>query len=327
MQIEMETIPLGNHEFEGKNNAYLLTGSETILVDTGIATSETENQLREGVAEHGIGFEEIDRVFLTHWHPDHAGLAGRIQRESGATVYAHEADAPIIRQKETALAEMRTRQEELFKKWGMPAEEREGLLDHLDRTSEIAGEPVEVTPIADGDRISIAGGGTELSVLHAPGHTAGQCCFAFTIETPQAFGGDAMLPEYTPNVGGADVRVDRPLERYLDALERIIDRGFETVWPGHRDPITDPSARAMEIIDHHHDRTARVIEVLKEQETATAWEVSAALFGDLSGIHVMHGPGEAYAHLDDLERRGSVTNTAEGYALESSVTMGRSDRS
>jgi len=51
----MYALSLENTEFEGHNNAYLLDNGTT-LIDTGIV--------------------------LTHWHPDHAGLAETVQRES-----------------------------------------------------------------------------------------------------------------------------------------------------------------------------------------------------------------------------------------------------
>jgi len=92
----MERIRLGNSVFEGKNNVYLLQGEETVLVDAGVATEPTRTDLVDGLADYGVEFADVDRIFLTHWHNDHSGLAGEIQQAGGATVYAHEADAALI---------------------------------------------------------------------------------------------------------------------------------------------------------------------------------------------------------------------------------------
>jgi hypothetical protein len=49
-----------------------------------------------------------------------------------------------------------------------------------------------------------------------------------------------------------------------------------------------------------------VLGVLNEHGPCDAWTVSAHLFGDLENIHILHGPGEAWAHLNHLERHGVV---------------------
>ncbi|KYH27372.1 hydroxyacylglutathione hydrolase [Halalkalicoccus paucihalophilus] len=312
----MHAIALGNEEFEGRNTVYLMEGEPLTLLDTGIATDRTRTQLREGLAEYGYEFSDIEQVVLTHFHPDHAGLAGEIQRAGGATVYAHAADAPLIEQRAEALADLDERRRELFVEWGIPDAEREELLAFLDSHQEIMGEPAEVTAIEGGDRIET--GEMVLEVLHTPGHAAGLCCFVF--EGSEAFVGDTILPVYTPNVGGADVRVEAPLERYLDSLRTLIERDFERVWPGHRDAIEEPTERARYIVSHHRERTERVLAVL-EDGPADAWTVSAELFGGLEGIHVMHGPGEAYAHLDHLERAGAVERDGKQYVLTSKPNL------
>ena len=311
----MERIALGNHEFEGENNAYLLEGDgEVALVDTAVATDETETALEAALAERGLGFADVDVVVLTHWHYDHAGLAGAIQAAGDATVYAHEADAPLVARTDRALEDLRDRQRARLREWGMPDAEREGLLSFLEAGLALGGEPVAVTPVVDGQAVEVAG--RSLEVLHAPGHTAGLVCLAFEGERgAEAFVGDAILPVYTPNIGGADVRVERPLATYARTLEGLVGRGFERVWPGHRGPIDDPAGRARTILGHHRERTRRVLEALDAEEARDAWTVSARLFGALEGIHVMHGPGEAWAHLDHLEHHGLVERTAAGYRL------------
>lgn len=157
------------------------------------------------------------------------------------------------------------------------------------------------------------------------------CCFEFETndekedDRSEAFVGDTILPVYTPNVGGADVRVEQPLKRYLNTLEIIVEREFDRVWPGHRDVIGAPSKRAQAITDHHRERARRVIRILEKCGPSNAWEVSAQLFGDLKGIHIMHGPGEAYAHLDHLSRHDLVERTSDGYYVLKEAEIAISD--
>ncbi|WP_306056709.1 MBL fold metallo-hydrolase [Natronococcus wangiae] len=300
----MDRISLGNEEFEGRNNAYVLADEdrdELALIDTGIATDAVRADLRDGLAERGYEFADIDDVVLTHFHVDHAGLAGEIQRESDATVYVHEADAPLVEQDPDAVAAVEERRLELLEQWGVPDAARDELLSFLEAGQSVEGMPAETTTIEDGTVLEV--GGRTLETLHAPGHAAGLCCFEVS-GASEAFVGDAVLPVYTPNVGGADVRVDRPLAKYAETLRTIVERDYDRVWPGHRDPIEEPSERALTILEHHRERTENVLDVLEEHGPADAWTVSARLFGDLEGIHIIHGPGEAYAHLDHLRHEG-----------------------
>jgi glyoxylase-like metal-dependent hydrolase (beta-lactamase superfamily II) len=307
-------IRLGNTVFEGRNNAYLLRGDVTTLVDVGAAMGDIRDDLTEGLGDCGLSFADVDQVLLTHWHADHAGLAGEVQAESGAVVRVHEADAPLVAGASEAVAEEQNLRRRRFDEWGIPDEKRRELVAFLDRHEELEGDPVEVTTLADGD--VVAAGDTELETLHLPGHTAGLTAFAAADGASEvAFVGDAILPKYTPNVGGADLRVDRPLERYVESLRRLVDRDFDRALPGHRDPVEDPTDRAEVILNHHRERTERVVSVLERRARADPWTVSADLFGELSDIHILHGPGEAFAHLDHLVGHGVAERDGDAYRL------------
>ncbi|MEF8814659.1 MAG: MBL fold metallo-hydrolase [Halovenus sp.] len=315
----MERIRLSNHTFEGANNAYLFAdGPETVLVDTGDRVPATREQLTAALADHDVEFADIDRIFLTHWHGDHSGLAGAIQRESDADVYVHEADAPLVAGDEAAWTALEERQREFFDSWGMPPADRAALERFLDDVT-LYDQPPTVTTVADGDTFVV--NDTRLEVVHAPGHADGLCMFEAGAEV---LTGDALLPEYTPNVGGADIRVERPLAKYLDTLAAIVAADYDRAWPGHRIPIDDPAARAEHIIDHHEERSYRVLEAVERLAPCDVWSVSADLFGSLEGIHIIHGPGEAYAHLDHLECMGAVTQADGAYRLADG-TAGRLD--
>jgi glyoxylase-like metal-dependent hydrolase (beta-lactamase superfamily II) len=311
-------LQLTNAAFEGRNSVYLLGAGDdaapTTLVDTGIATPAVEAELRSALEDRDASFAAVDQVLLTHWHHDHAGLAGRIQAESDATVYVHEADAPIVAQDPDAVGAMEARQADYLDEWGMPADKQAELEDFLQTHDDLQGEPADVTPLADGDTVDL--GYFEAEVVHLPGHAAGLSAYAFEYDgRREAFVGDAVLPKYTPNVGGADVRVDRPLQQYLDSLRRVESLSLDRAWPGHRGPIFAPTERARDIAAHHDERTDRVVDIVRERGPVSAWAVSAELFGDLRNIHVLHGPGEAFAHLDHLVHEGVLEATDDGYTL------------
>lgn len=302
----MHQVRLATAAFEGDSNAYLIgTGSNepTTLIDTGICASPVERGLRDGLADRGVTFADIDRVLLTHFHHDHVGLAGTIQRASDATVYAHPADAPLIGGARTAQEARNRGFADRIDRWGVPEPAKEELTTFLQTHGDLAGPEVSVTALDPGDRFPV--GDCEISVRHVPGHTAGSV--AYDLGNGHLAAGDVLLPQYTPNIGGADIRVERPLSTYLESLRTFVDPEITTVWPGHRDRIDEPAARAREIRQHHRDRTARVIRVLAASGAMDVWSVSAALFGDLAGIHILHGPGEAHAHLVHLVNEGAAT--------------------
>lgn len=315
----MEQIQLSNYSFEGDNNVYLFDdGPETVLVDTGDWMAQTHEQLVDALGRHDVTFADIDRIFLTHWHGDHVGLARTIQDASGAPVYIHEADAPLVSGDEDAWEEMKERQQTYFDQWGMPADGQE-TLEQIFATVPLRENPVDVTPLTDGDTFSF--NGRTLRAVHAPGHAAGLCLYETEIDGhPDALTGDALLPQYTPNVGGADVRVEHPLEQYLETLQAIIEADYHRAWPGHREVIEDPAARAEFIIHHHEERAWRVLDALRRRGPSNAWEVSAELFGELEDIHILHGPGEAFAHLEHLERAELVVREDDTYRLAEGVT-------
>ena len=63
------------------------------LFDTGMNTPETFSMLEESLKSIGRGIRDVDRIFITHFHTDHCGIAGRIQEISGAAIAMSEMDA------------------------------------------------------------------------------------------------------------------------------------------------------------------------------------------------------------------------------------------
>src|SRR5579859_3314010 len=66
------------------------------IVDAGWNTDDSYNTLVAGLAQAGFAIGDVQGVLVTHIHPDHYGLAGRIRDAAGAWVGLHPADARLI---------------------------------------------------------------------------------------------------------------------------------------------------------------------------------------------------------------------------------------
>ncbi|QCC60695.1 MBL fold metallo-hydrolase [Natrinema thermotolerans] len=309
---EITRIDVGGDAPEGTNSAYLV--GDRAVVDPGPPTDRAWRDLRAGLERTGVEPAALEYVLVTHWHADHAGLAPRLAAAADAALAMGAGDAPLVADYAEARERRLERDAATMDAWGVPADAVGEVIDG-DAVSAMPDEtPVE--RLADGDRVA------GLEAIATPGHTLGHTAFAgdgFVLV------GDAVLPTTTPNVGGSDTRTLRPtavnpvrcddpaagsaaidhdpLAAFRRTLERLADRS-ERLLPGHGTAVE--SGRVAEILTHHRERSRRVFAALERRGTATPWDLAGDLFGDLAGIHVKFGAGEAAAHLRTLERQGRV---------------------
>ena len=284
---DLVRIPVGEGTPEGTNSAYLLP-TEGAVVDPGPPTGAAWRDLLNGIEAAEWQLDDLQRVFVTHWHADHAGLACRLADRADATVHLHRNDAPLVGEYASTRKRRVRRDRRTLERWGVPEPVRDDVADG-DTKSPIP-DTYPVCQHSDGDQV----GGVEF--VHTPGHTAGHV--SLCTETDLLLG-DLLLPTYTPNVGGSDTRLADPLGKYLNSLHRV-ESVTQMAHPGHGVAI-DVATEITAVRRHHHERAAATFEAIADTEVPkTPWEVATELFGDLLGIHAKFGAGEAAAHLQRL---------------------------
>lgn len=287
----------------------LLHDGGVALFDTGMNIPETYRVLDEALATLGKTTRDIDRIFLTHFHADHCGTAGRLQEISGASVYLSQSDEMRL-QYNNRHEELVERARHFFLPQGLPQKAMDNLVK-LMAVFRKATVPFRVDRhLEPGDTFTL--GGRTIEVIAAPGHTAGQMCFYLPGEGI-LLAGDHILPDITPNLSPDIFRLEyRPLRSFLDSLGAIRGLPVRMVWPAHGDPYPDLPKRVDEIREHHAERTQLVVEALRGKEK-TAFEVSADIFGaDLPEFDQFLALNETYVHIVELLDRGAVRAAERG---------------
>ncbi len=280
----------------GSANVYLFPSGPVTLFDCGPNTPAAENALRLGLASHGIAPQQIGRIVISHGHPDHYGMAPRLQELSGAEILIGERDLPELRDHSMLAATGR-----LLLRAGMPMEQ---LVDLGERERKLGGlSPVieDAVPLRGGQRLRFDG--FELEVLHLPGHTAGHICL-FHGPSGVLYSGDTLLLDISPNPllepdpqDPAERR--RSLVEYLDSLDRLSELALTMVHPGHGKQIEDPRSVVSAMQDHHRKRTEELARCL-DWDGKSGWQLAGELFPALQGFDNFLAVSEVLAHVDLL---------------------------
>ncbi|GII02681.1 MBL fold metallo-hydrolase [Planobispora takensis] len=288
-----------------------------VLIDAGWNHPDAWLALRDGLASLGVDVREVRGVVVTHFHPDHAGLAGRVREESGAWIAMHEADAALVRlMREFGDGPHRDFQAGMLRRAGAGAVEVEEVT--ANRPSPPALPDRE---LRDGQLVDLPG--RDLRAIWTPGHTPGHLCLRLQ-DADRLFTGDHVLPGITPHVGVYPYdRTDvDPLGDFLLSLEKVAGLGELEALPAHEWTFPDAAGRAREIRAHHEEKLTDLAALLAEADRPlTIWEVAERMtwnrpWPELSGMLRGMAAGEAAAHLRALEARGVVRRTPEPESQE-----------
>jgi glyoxylase-like metal-dependent hydrolase (beta-lactamase superfamily II) len=284
-------------------NAYLVEGAHGwSLVDAGLHTAEAEQALRAGLADAGIGMEDLRRVFVTHLHPDHIGMAGTLE-SAGAHVLMHAPEIAAAQRVWSKGHEAIDATYEWFARHGMPRDVDEGMRQAWIAMGARVDDLAHVEGVEDGESVDLGGRATRLR--WTPGHTD---FHAVLVDERDGvlFAGDHVLPRITSNMGLYPSSRDDPLGDFLAALTAVRDLPVKRVLPAHGDPFDDLAGRVDELLTHH---AARLDATLAAAGSADhdAYTIARKLFPVLRSPHEERfALAETLAHLRHLERKGRV---------------------
>lgn len=291
-------------------NVYALDdGDGWTIIDTGFS-SKRAKAIWETLLQGPLAAKPVTRILVTHYHPDHIGLAGWFQSRGAELITTRTswlyARMLVLDEHPLPLPESVTFQ----RRAGVP----EARLDTYATTRPfnfadvVDPLPPGFTRIRDGDTLTATGRRWTIRCGdgHAPEHAT-----LWSEDDPLILGGDQLLPGISANIGVYPTEPDAdPLTEWLDSCARFapLAREDHLVLPGHKLPYTGLPLRLKQMAENHESALARLLDHLITPQTAA--DCFLPIFK-----RVIDGPEynmalvESVAHLNCLLKRGQVTRS------------------
>lgn len=320
----MEVVP-GIHQIKvpipdnplGFLNCYLVKGKDGwLMIDTGWFTPDAYEALKSGLKEMGLATTDIATMVVTHVHPDHFGLAGRIKASSPKTqLIMHRYDADLIRSRYIKFAGLQPKNAAILLRHGVPAAEIDAF-----KTASMPTLQYVITTFPDdtvyGGEI-LSTGLFDLEVIWTQGHSPGHICL-YEPKNRILFSGDHVLPEISPNVSYTSQSGDNPLGDYICALRKVQNLPVTKVLPAHEHIFTDLRGRVEQILQHHEGRKQEILDrVAIEPRNAyflasrLTWNIPNMKWEQFSSMLKRSAVMETLAHLEALRWEGRVDRITE----------------
>jgi glyoxylase-like metal-dependent hydrolase (beta-lactamase superfamily II) len=277
----------------------LRDGAGWTLVDTGL-NSEATRGLWDQIVANGLAGQPVRRVVVTHYHPDHFGLAGWLTQRFGVELWMTESEYVTA---QVAFAQLpghtNAAAAALFAQHGLDEGRQEAVRTrkHSYRNA-ISEPPASFRRMLDGDRLDIDGRNwlVMMGYGHAPEHAALYC-----EELGVLISGDMVLPKISTNVSvWASEPEGDPLDLFLRSVERYATLPQQTlVLPSHGLPFYGLRQRADALKEHHRLRLDEVL-VVAHRPVSAADVVPVLFRRELDNHQIVFAMGEAIAHLNHL---------------------------
>lgn len=290
-------------------------GDGWTLVDTGINRDETKDAW-EGLFKGPLSGRPVKRIIVTHFHPDHMGLAGWLTEKFDVQMWATETEWGTASR--------------LYKDTGPEHVERarffyhaagfdDALMEEVDKRQNPYPRRVSTIPdsyrkISDGEIIDI--GGRNWQVIVGTGHSPEHACL-YCSDPNVLISGDQILPKITPNVSVFPQFPERnPLELFISSLDNF--RGLDPdtlVLPSHNWPFRGLIERLDQLAHHHDERLDEVVAACVEPLCAI--DVQNHLFKRELDVHqFFFAIGESLSHINYLVGRGRLNRETDANGVD-----------
>jgi len=303
-------------------NVYLLDdGAGWALLDTGI-DNEVTRAIWHTLAAGALAGRPLTRLIVTHFHPDHIGLAGWLCERHGLPLLASQTTylgCANISLSPGALDAKPYR--DFYLRHGLdPATTQRVATQGHGYLKMVSGLPPTFQRLVAGDTLRI--GGRTFDVLTGNGHAPEQVmlyCAADNI----FLAADQVLAKITPNISVWAVDPDGdPLGLYLRSLQELRQEipSDTLVLPGHQLPFRGLHTRSAELVAHHEMRCRAIAEACRSRPRSAAELVPVLFSRELDPHQMSFAFSEVQAHINYMLRRGELAWLQDADAIERVVT-------
>lgn len=293
-------------------NIYLLADGEGwAVIDTGIADLRTRTVWQSVLAEY-----KLTRLIVTHYHPDHIGLAGWLTETQDLELSMSQVEYLTGQNMMHNPAVVGSNaHKNFYYRHGLAPEIVDAVTgrghSYLKMTT---GLPPTYHRLVSGEVLKI--GRRNFEILTGGGHAPEQVMLLCRDEGI-FLAADQVLARISPNIGVWPWEPKaNPLGVYLESLAGLRHAVPDDVLvlPAHNLPFYGLHAR-ITALQHHHDlRCAEIVAACATPSTTA--EILPVLFPRLLDPHQMgFAFGEVLAHINYLERENRLLMTADKHRV------------
>lgn len=289
-------------------NIYLIEDDDgwTVL-DTGLGTDACR-MAWELVLSGPMTGQRLSSMIVTHYHPDHVGLAGWLAERFGLPLSMPRPEYLYSLALQYAPGDLGADMHRPFYgRHGLSPQATEAVLsrghEYLRRTT---GVPTTYHRIKHGDSLRI--GARAFEVITGGGHSLEQAMLSRPAER-LFFAADQVIARISPNVSVHAMEPDLDaLDIYLRSLSGLRESVAQDVLvlPGHGLPFYGLHERIGELMEHHEQRCAAIAEACRPKPLSVADIVPHIFHRALDEHQTGFAFGEVLAHVNHMLGRDQL---------------------